>query len=386
MKKNLIAIVKVSLLLLFVLLPAGIYAATINVPSAMAPTIQAGINLAVPGDVVLVANGIYSGLGNSDIDFMGKAITVKSVGGAANCTIDASPGLRGFWFHRGETAASVVAGFTITKGNAGIAEGGGILCEFISSPTIQDCVITGNSAAAGGGIACSNASPKILNCVIENNASMGSGGGIACDLGATPTITNCSINKNTATMDGAGIAMDWASSPIVSNCQLTLNNAGTNGGGIGIGINSKPTIVNCVIASNTSALTGGGIASSFAAATVTNCTITGNQSGRGGGIKTESSRDVYTNCIFWGDLPNEIRVSIGGLTINYSDIQGGYAGIANMMVDPKFVNPLILDFHLTAGSPVINMGSNTAPALPATDKDGKARILGGIVDMGAYEF
>ncbi len=383
---NLRTVARVSLLLLFGVCPAGAFAATINVPSVAAPTIQAGINLAAPGDIVLVANGTYSGLGNSDLDFMGKAITVKSSGGAANCIINASPGLRGFWFHRGETAASVVAGFTITKGNAGIAEGGGILCEFISSPTIQDCVITGNSATAGGGITCSNASPKILNCVIENNTSSGSGGGISCDLGSSPTITNCSINKNTATMDGGGIAMDWASSPIISNCQLTLNSAGTSGGGIGIGVNSKPTVVNCVIASNTSALTGGGIASSFAAATVTNCTITGNKSGGGGGIKTESSQDVYTNCIFWGDLPDEIRVSIGGLTINYSAIQGGYVGTANMMLDPKFANPLTLDFHLTAGSPAINMGNNTAPALPATDKDGKPRILGGIVDMGAYEF
>ena len=52
-------------------------------------------------------------------------------------------------------------------------------------------------------------------------------------------------------------------------------------------------------------------------------------------------------------------------------------------VDPLFVNAPVGDFHLQALSPVINVGDNSAPALPATDKDGSPRIIGGVVDLGA---
>jgi hypothetical protein len=373
-------------LLLLILCPVVTHAAIINVPSATAPTIQAGIGFAVNGDTVLVANGIYTGVGNSNIDFMGKAITVKSQGGSANCTIDAAGALRGVWFHRGETAASVLAGFKIINGNAGIIDGGGILCELLSSPTIQDCVITLNKATTGGGIACMGSSPKILNCIIEANSALASGGGIVCDLGAAPVITNCTINKNTSTIDGGGISIDNGSMPAISNCQVSFNNAGTTGGGIAIGLTAAPTIVNCVIASNTSVLSGGGIDSGFGSSTITNCTITLNKSGIGGGINSESAKDTLTNCILWGDFPTETSAALSTLTITHSDIQGGFVGMGNLLADPKFMNPLTGDYHLKAGSPCINMGNNLAPALPATDKDGKPRIAGGTVDMGAYEF
>ncbi|MEW6007275.1 MAG: choice-of-anchor Q domain-containing protein [bacterium] len=55
-----------------------------------------------------------------------------------------------------------------------------------------------------------------------------------------------------------------------------------------------------------------------------------------------------------------------------------------MSADPLFVSPT--DFHLQPTSPCIDAGSNTAPALPPTDKDGNPRIVNGIVDMGAYEY
>ena len=57
-----------------------------------------GIDAAVAGDTVLVADGTYTGEGNRDIDFKGKAITVKSENGATNCIVDREGVGRGFHF------------------------------------------------------------------------------------------------------------------------------------------------------------------------------------------------------------------------------------------------------------------------------------------------
>jgi len=51
-------------------------------------TIQAGIDAAVNGDVVMVADGVYTGAGNVSLDFRGKPITVRSENGPENCIVD----------------------------------------------------------------------------------------------------------------------------------------------------------------------------------------------------------------------------------------------------------------------------------------------------------
>ena len=69
--------------------------------------IQDAVDVAVDGDTVLVADGIYTGNGNRNIDFKGKAITVKSQNGPQNCIIncEGSEGQfrHGFKFLVGET-------------------------------------------------------------------------------------------------------------------------------------------------------------------------------------------------------------------------------------------------------------------------------------------
>ena len=61
---------------------------TLNVPADYA-TIQAAIDAASPADVVLLADGVYTGPGNKDLDFYGKLITVCSGSGdPAGCVID----------------------------------------------------------------------------------------------------------------------------------------------------------------------------------------------------------------------------------------------------------------------------------------------------------
>ncbi|MCK6440061.1 MAG: hypothetical protein L6Q71_07655, partial [Planctomycetes bacterium] len=72
-------------------------AAELQVPLRY-PTIQSAIDDAVGGDTVLIAPGVYKGDGNRDIEFRGKAITVKSEAGPEVTVLDAE-GAFGDW-HR----------------------------------------------------------------------------------------------------------------------------------------------------------------------------------------------------------------------------------------------------------------------------------------------
>ena len=109
-------IVLATCLMLLVVFSAQ--AAMIRVPGDY-PTIQAGIDAAADGDTVLVADGIYTGAGNKNLDFKGKAITVSAENGAESTIIDCEGAGRGFYFHSRETSESVVSGFTIKNGSPG---------------------------------------------------------------------------------------------------------------------------------------------------------------------------------------------------------------------------------------------------------------------------
>ena len=113
-----------------VAMSTSVCADTLNVPADYA-TIQAAIDASVDGDVVLVADGEFTGPGNRDLDLLGKAIIVRSVSGAESCIInvmaDKNDPHRAFHFHTGEGADSIVQGFTITNGF--MDRGGAILCE-----------------------------------------------------------------------------------------------------------------------------------------------------------------------------------------------------------------------------------------------------------------
>ena len=342
----------VTTLICLVLIASVAYGAIIHVPGDQ-PTIQAGIDVAENGDTVLVADGTYTGDGNKNLDFRGKAITVTSENGAEHCIIDCEGDGRGFDVHSGGAENSVVNGFTIKNGKK--MYGGGIFCGN-SSPTITNCAISGNTTHYdGGGIYCEESSLTITNCTISGNtAEYGSGGAIYC-TSSSPTIINCAISGNTAEDDGGGIYCE----------------------------ESSLTITNCTINGNALYYFGGGILCVYSSLTITNCAISGNGAGCGGGIHCDESSLTITNCILWDDDPNEIDVyGDSNLVVTYSDIQRGWPGEGNIDADPKFVDPLNADYHLQPDSPCIDAG--TPDGAPPDDIEGNPRDE--FPDMGAYEY
>jgi parallel beta-helix repeat protein len=114
-------------------------------------------------------------------------------------------------------------------------------------------------------------------------------------------------------------------------------------------------------------------------------------------IGSESSVEVSNSIVrgnTWGSLGN-----LESHLVTFSDIEGGHPGIGNIDADPLFVDPLNGDYRLSAGSPAIDAGDNTAvPEGVYTDLEGNHRFWDDPatpdtgfgeppnVDMGAYEF
>ena len=167
-------------------------------------SIQAAIDAASSGDVIIVHQGTYV----ENINFSGKAITVQSDNPNDPAVVEATVidgGQAGsvVTFQSGEGSGSVLSGFTVRNGMAD--SGGGIYCSS-SSPNITNCTISENSTDGGngGGIYCSSSSPSITHCTISDNwasgnsTGSGEGGGIYCCSSSSPSIANCTISNNSA--------------------------------------------------------------------------------------------------------------------------------------------------------------------------------------------
>jgi hypothetical protein len=165
--------------------------------------IQAAIDDAKDGDTVVVRDGIYTGEGNRDINFLGKAIVVKSENGPENCIVDCNGSEtelhRGFDFQNGEEPNSVVDGFTITNGYAN--SGGGIYGG-ARRATVTNCIIAHNVAYRGGG-GIAHLGGTISNCVIYANSARTGGGLFFCQ----GKILNCTVAYNTASLVGGGAGL-----------------------------------------------------------------------------------------------------------------------------------------------------------------------------------
>ncbi|MHC4463835.1 MAG: right-handed parallel beta-helix repeat-containing protein, partial [Planctomycetota bacterium] len=414
---------------------------TLYVPSEYG-TIQGAIDDSIDADVVLVADNTYVGEGNKDLDFKGKNIIVRSENGPDNCIIDCQGQGRGFFLHSRETYPAAIEGFTIINGCPDTTIGGGILCTGYSSPTIKNCVIKNCTSTdpygTGYGIYCGYGTKiesctvqgnkggivavygaAIRNCVINENYDAS---GIFCQ-GGMPTIKFCTITNN----QGGGISLA-RNDAIVKNCIITGNVVKEEhsyfavGGGISCFMGSNPAISNTIISGNFTEFGGGGIFCNMESnANIINCTITGNRANLcGGGIWIlDDCYPLVTNCILWenaADLGSQIAMGFpdypedgyGGISVNYSDVEGGTAqvfagsnyvldwGLGNIDTDSCFVEPgywdvnslwLDGDYHLLPGSPCIDAGDPNYIAEPnETDLDGKPRVIGGRIDMGAYEF
>ena len=247
------------------------------------PTIQTALDAAVPGDSIELTDGTFTGDGNRDIDFLGKAVTVRSQSGdAATCSIEcggsAADPHRGFIFQTDEGPDSVIDGITILHGWVEVY-GGGILCEDSASPTLTRCVLYKNEAAYGGGM-CGGWRSTITECSFIDNVSV-RGGGLA--RAPFTVLDDCSFTGNSATY-GGGIYIRSSCSPILTGCTFDENEASHSGGGLHIEQHCNPVLRDCTLTGNSAPIGAAIDVSIECSPAFTNCTLVGNVCGYTGVI------------------------------------------------------------------------------------------------------
>ena len=208
--------------------------------------------------------------------------------------------------------------------------------------TIRSVNGAGNTVIDGSGSATSLADfgSNTTNAVLQGFTCRNGNGGIVGGI-----VRNCVV---TGISSGSGIG--WA---LAENCLIYGNNAINGGGAIGA------IVRNCTIVGNTARDAGGG---AYCCA-IYNSIVYANTAGRFGGT------NIYRNNLTeTGILRETGQVTLSSFTDN-----------------PGFMDSANGDYRLSADSPCVNAGSNDYVTTD-TDIAGNTRIMGGTVDIGAYEY
>ena len=404
-----------------------------------ATNIQDAIDAATEDNaLVIVSNGVYSTGGRPYSDLYGtynlanrvvidRPITVMSVIGEPQPVIlgAVDPDTT---FGPGSVRCAVVAnggvlhGFTLSGGSTAGSEasywqdqcGGGVFAD--NSGTVEACSISGNQAYDSGGGAVSGGT--LLNCQIANNSAYQGGGVFGYDFynyNVSGTLSMCNVSNNNAFVGGGVFGFVTASGCSINgnlafygggayyvvsldSCALVGNQANTGGGAI------ECNLYQCNVSSNSATDSGGGVYAYYAGdSMLVNCLVAGNQASNAGG---GAYFTTFYNCTV---ANNEADVAGGGTygaTIRNSIVWGNFAptdancsggdianscttplpeGDGNIAADPLFANPARGNYRPGVGSPCINAGDNEYVSDNSVDLGGNPRIIGGIVDMGAYE-
>jgi len=329
------------IMIFFCLVFASYLSATIiNIPADQ-PTIQAGINVAVEGDTVLVQPNTYY----ENIDYVGKNITVASLFLITQDTtyvsqtiIDGNQNGSVITFENSEDSTAVLIGFKITNGlGSGLYPnyiGGAITCHN-SSPSFRNLTLTGNTAESyGGGIFCYNSSPNVDNVIITFNTAYGlmGGGGISC-LNSSLYLKNVILIGNIAYQHGGAIYCKYSYINL-SDVAIIDNASGEEGGGIYC-YQSSGNFENVEIIGNTAEGGGGIYCYSYSTLDLINVAIKNNTAVFGGGIASDSH-----------SLLNLENVTIKD---NNADLDGGGFYCA-------YSPPIMNNVKITGNSAVYNGG------------------------------
>ncbi len=204
----------------------------------------------------------------------------------------------------------------------------------------------------------------------------------------------------------------------MTNCLVTRNWCSERGGVVYLRSDDGATFTNCILTANSAQEGGVAYVGGDGYARLTNCTLTGNRAADNGGAfyidDPEEARLTLTNCVLWGDTPQEIYTEVPGseTVITHSDVQGIVPDGGNINADPCFADPgywdlngtpenanddvwVDGDYHLKSQAGRWELSSQrwvqddvTSPCIDAGDMSSpighEPFPNGGIINMGAY--
>jgi hypothetical protein len=352
-------------------------------------TIESAILAAGQGDLISVAPGTYTLTAPIDpsakpliirgaVDKQGRPITILSGGDTTRvirCVSGEGPGTR-------------FENLVLRDGYAQ-SRGGAVQLE-ASSPSFLNCIITeSNSTSRGGGISLFRSSPTLTNCVVSRNTATEDGGGFSAYLDCNPVLESCVIEDNRALQSGAGGGVHIDRGALtMRNCTITLNLSEDPGGGASV-FNSEIDFADCVFSNNSGGLGAGGLhvvnctdstitGTSFignrahlagaqpdhasgglsvqdSSIAISDCEITANLAGSGGGATFSGGGVVVSRCLFAKNTASGGSSAGGGVTLgtgatlvdcvvtdNVSSDRGGGIAIGG--------SPTLLNCDITANS------------------------------------
>jgi len=365
--------------LLFVAVSGGcwggdVQAAVIHVPADHS-TIQAAIDAAQDGDVVEIAPGAYSGDGNRDLSFRGKAITIRPRDGFGSVTLDLLYGQdgshRAFIFDSSEGRDAVLQGIRIENS---VHDGGaGVWIRGDAAPTIAECEFTSclslgyGEPRGGGGILCDGqAKPLVQRCLFLRCESVTSGSAISVEGSAILEMEECHVERSAI---AAAIEVAPGARADIRNCDIldSLEAGAVAGGG-------TISLTGCGLAGGN----GAAAVSSNGTLTMDRCTVGSNRGFSYGGLWVNAGAHASVrntifrnNCDVHGSR-DDITVRDGGelelycCAIDLSAIHGDIdleLGAPHVYGDPRLCDaPLCPDGYNSAGTFSIDEYSPCAAA------------------------
>ncbi|MEZ4652871.1 MAG: FlgD immunoglobulin-like domain containing protein [Candidatus Eisenbacteria bacterium] len=349
------------------------------------PTIKDAMDVAAPGSVIELEDGVYRGDGNRDLDFNNTAMTLRSVSGNPEaCVIDCEGTVadnhRGIFVDLNHDIGPVVEGIKIINGHVGSNGhwsygGGGIDLTVGSRLVVVNCIVEAcTSDIAGGGVGSGGGTIEMEGCIIRGNWTAGQSGGGLSAVDARIRLRDCRFEGNFLTGSGGAIRLTGCDLEAIG-C-VFQNNRAIDGGAITIR-NTRALFEGCTWAANTST-NGATFRIDDSPVVFDHVTFASNQAARAAAIHVGSGQapEIRGSILAFGEPGPAVLCSdapVIAATDIYGNAGGDWVGCLeglletgrNLHADPLFCGLDGLDLSLDSRSPCVRRADFVDPVIGA---------------------
>ena len=340
-------------------------------------TIQSAIDAG--GKIIEITDPVHTEAGI--VVNEGMTVTIRGLGAdstivQAHEMLDGSPE-RVFLIMAGADVA--LEEMTIRHGRPSVDDehGGGIMNY--GTLTVQNCIISDNSARGGGGVDNRQGMLTIIGSTIRNNVARGDGprgieccggGGVKCSSGTLQLINSTVVSNQAGIRSsglGGGVCTGCGCTAEIINSTISGNEAAKYGGGVSA--MGTVQITNSTISGNKASSFGGGV-SAAGVVRITSCTITRNTVvGAGGALWILGELSLENTIIADNSGSNDCTIvregsQVGSFAINQNNlIEDGSCNSA-FSGDPKLIS--LADNGGPTLTHALDPDSPAVDAIPAT--------------------